>query len=75
MASTQVTVLADSTIVTGARDPLTVSMVLDTGKEIAQLPSNVSSVTAHIMWPNVHSSIKKSTTTYFITVRIPREPV
>ena len=70
-----VMVLADLTVVTDVRDPLTASMELDTGKEIVQLPSNVSSVTAHITWPNVHSSTKRSTNTCFITVGIPREPV
>ena len=41
--------LADLAAVSDARGPLTVSMVLDTGKETVQLPSNVSSVTAHTM--------------------------
>ena len=69
-----VMVLADLTAVTDVRDPLTASMVLDTGKEIVQLPSNVSSVTAHITWPNVHNSTKRSTNTCSTIAGAPREP-
>ena len=40
--------LADLAAVSDVRGPLTVSMVLDTGKEIVQLPSNASSAPAPI---------------------------
>ena len=55
--------LADSTAVSDARGPLTVSMGLDTGKMTVQLPSNASSAT------------KKSTSTYFTIAGAIKEPV
>ena len=66
--------LADSAAVSDVRGPLTVSMVLDTGKETVQLPSNVSSVTARITWENAHNSTKRSTNTCFIMAGAHREP-
>ena len=66
--------LADLAAVSDARGPLTVSMVLDTGKVIVQLLSNASSAPARITQENAHNSTKRSTNTCFIMAGAHREP-
>ena len=66
--------LADLAAVSDARGPLTVSMVLDTGKVIVQLPSNASSAPALITQENVRNSTKRSISTCFTIAGAHKEP-
>ena len=59
---------ADSADALDVRGPWTVSMVLDTGKETVQLPSNAASAPAPITLASAVSLLKSSTSTYCIKV-------
>ena len=66
--------LADSTAVSDVRGPLTVSMGLDTGKVIVQLPSNASSAPAPITQEIARNSTKRSISTCFTIAGAIKEP-
>ena len=66
---------ADSADALDVRGPWTVSMVLDTGKETVQLPSNAASALAPITLGSALNLIKSSTSTYFIIVGVIKVPV
>ena len=67
--------LADSAAALDVRGPWTVSMVLDTGKETVQLPSNAASALAPITLGSALNLIKSSTSTYCIIVGVIKVPV
>ena len=67
--------LADSADALDVGGPWTVSMVLDTGKETVQLPSNAASALAPIKQGSALNLIKSSTSTYFIIVGVIKVPV